>query len=393
MAAQVEVEVLEERLKSFLCQLQAESGILDRIIYKNKNQHRRCSYFQYLLKVRRNLKLFHSIHMEELLDSCFNVFTGRKAKQKAHLLESLKRRKCDSGRFNFMERLHGAARLLSEMVEPMLKAATEISTLLARSFFMGFSVMILALLARVRVLVQQMLLDVISVFNEVSSHAQKKQSIKITQDGIEVFREYHPTMEEEEVLVLEGVWKTDKFVLVETSVKSNINQGGSSETVQTLGTSVKYRSIGSFLGDDEFDSKKADVNKEGEDSLSNSKRNSPESPPPMSNEYKDHHTERTQMPSSPEQGSGNVLKPNESIPLEDSSVASSMTSSISSSSKPNYTSNKRVAFIAVKKTAPSVSEAPAVSQANDSSKGKRHDDEDSSLFSLLTEDETRGSIF
>ncbi|KMS95477.1 hypothetical protein BVRB_007820 [Beta vulgaris subsp. vulgaris] len=30
-----------------------------------------------------------------------------------------------------------------------------------------------------------MLLDVVSVFNEVSSLAQKKQSIKITQDGIE----------------------------------------------------------------------------------------------------------------------------------------------------------------------------------------------------------------
>jgi len=32
----------------------------------------------------------------------------------------------------------------------------------------------------------QMLLDVVTVFNEVSSIAQKKQSIKITQDGIEV---------------------------------------------------------------------------------------------------------------------------------------------------------------------------------------------------------------
>ena len=32
----------------------------------------------------------------------------------------------------------------------------------------------------------QMLLDVVTVFNEVSSIAQKQQSIKITQDGIEV---------------------------------------------------------------------------------------------------------------------------------------------------------------------------------------------------------------
>ncbi|KHN22825.1 hypothetical protein glysoja_037323 [Glycine soja] len=40
-------------------------------------------------------------------------------------VKSLKRRKCDgdSDKHNFMERLLGAARLLAEMVEPILKAA------------------------------------------------------------------------------------------------------------------------------------------------------------------------------------------------------------------------------------------------------------------------------
>lgn len=42
---------LKERLKSLIAQLKTESGILDRIVYKGKNQHRRCLYFQYLLKV------------------------------------------------------------------------------------------------------------------------------------------------------------------------------------------------------------------------------------------------------------------------------------------------------------------------------------------------------
>ncbi|KAK7305057.1 hypothetical protein VNO77_42956 [Canavalia gladiata] len=37
---------------------------------------------------------------------------------------SLKRRKCDNEKHNFMERLLGAARLLAEMVEPILKAAS-----------------------------------------------------------------------------------------------------------------------------------------------------------------------------------------------------------------------------------------------------------------------------
>lgn len=56
-----EIEKTESRLKSFLDQLQLEQGILDRMVYKNKNQHRRCSYFQYLLRVNHHL-LHYSFH-------------------------------------------------------------------------------------------------------------------------------------------------------------------------------------------------------------------------------------------------------------------------------------------------------------------------------------------
>nr|XP_027062111.1 uncharacterized protein LOC113688491 [Coffea arabica] len=111
-----EFEVVEERLKTFLGQLQTEFGILDRIVYKNKNQHRRCSYFQYLLKVRRDLRLLQSAKLEEILNSCFMVIHGKRPKQKLQLLESLKRRRCDGGKYNFLERLLGAVRLLSKQL-------------------------------------------------------------------------------------------------------------------------------------------------------------------------------------------------------------------------------------------------------------------------------------
>lgn len=42
---------LESRLRSILLQLQAECGIYERMVHKSKNQHRKSSYFQYLLKV------------------------------------------------------------------------------------------------------------------------------------------------------------------------------------------------------------------------------------------------------------------------------------------------------------------------------------------------------
>nr|XP_033514045.1 uncharacterized protein LOC104104073 [Nicotiana tomentosiformis] len=246
-----EMEIVEQRLKAFAGQLQTEFAILDRLVYKNKNQHRRCSYFQYLLKVRRDLRLLQAANLEEVLSSSFQVLYGKRPKQKVQLLESLKRRRCDGGKHNFLERLLGVAHLLLEIVEPMLRAATEISTLLARSFFMGFSLTILALLARIRVLVQQMLLDVVCVFNSVSSLSQREQAIRLTQDGFEVFREYFPP--KQHVVFLECLWKSDKYVLVERQNERDvgIQEKEVGEDVSVEASKIQYESIEIFLGDEE----------------------------------------------------------------------------------------------------------------------------------------------
>ncbi|KAG6420805.1 hypothetical protein SASPL_117344 [Salvia splendens] len=192
------IKTVEQRLKSFTSQLHTECGILERLVYKHKNQHRRSSYFQYILKVcnlgyakflhqvRRDLQLLKSLNLDEVLESSFLVIHGDRPKQKVQLLEGLKRRKTNSGKYNFLERLLGVTRLLSQIVEPLLKAAIEISMLLARSFFMKFSLVVLAVLARVRVLVQQMLLDAVLLYNTVSSLSLKEQSIKLKQEGFEL---------------------------------------------------------------------------------------------------------------------------------------------------------------------------------------------------------------
>ncbi|XP_058721807.1 uncharacterized protein LOC131593346 [Vicia villosa] len=263
-----EFETVEGRLTSMLPQLQCEYGILERLVYKNKNQHRRCSYFQHLLKVRRDLKLLRLVNLEELVISCFNVIKDDRPKQKLHLLESLKRRRYNDEKLNFLERLLGSARLLEEMVEPMLKAATEISVLFARSFFMGLSVTIMALLARLRVLVQQILLDVVYLFNMVSSLSKKKQSVKITHNGIEVFREYYPVSNDDDCVTLECVWKSDKYILHERKHKrENESRGdkdsGGNLSVQTSG--VNYNTIESILGDDQLEPEKDEADTAAEE--------------------------------------------------------------------------------------------------------------------------------
>ncbi|XP_009760582.1 uncharacterized protein [Nicotiana sylvestris] len=274
-----EMEIVDQRLKAFVGQLQTEFAILDRLVYKNKNQHRRCSYFQYLLKVRTDLRLLQAANLEEVLSASFQVLYGKRPKQKVQLLESLKRRRCDGGKHNFLERLLGVAHLLSEIVEPMLRAATEISTLLARSFFMGFSLTVLALLARIRVLVQQMLLDVVCVFNSVSSLSQREQAIKLTQDGFEVFREYFPP--KQDVVFLECLWKSDKYVLVERQNERDVGSKEKEvgEDVSVEASKIQYESIEIFLGDEEpGKTASKDLAEDDEAVIDKDTANSPENP-------------------------------------------------------------------------------------------------------------------
>ncbi|KAL8127275.1 uncharacterized protein LOC141721289 isoform X1 [Apium graveolens] len=216
-----DVENIEMRLKCFLEKLQVESSILDKIVYKNKNQHKHCLYFHHLLKIRSDLRLLHSAGLEEILSSLFEFIKERRSKQKLQLLGRLKRKTCDE-KHNLLERLLGAARLLSQIVEPVMEAATQISILLAQSFFMGFSIMITALLARLRALVQQILLDVIIVFNAASFLSVKGQNVELTQEGLELYKDLFPT--NEQVLYLDCVWEANKFVLHEMTDDSKNNE-------------------------------------------------------------------------------------------------------------------------------------------------------------------------
>ncbi|GLT72629.1 hypothetical protein SLA2020_445460 [Shorea laevis] len=381
-----EVETLEQRLTSMLGQLQEECGILERMVYKNKNQHRRCAYFQYLMKVRRDLRLLQSAKLEELVDSCFLVITGKRPKQKVHLLESLKRRKCDGGKHNFMERLLGAARLLSQMVGPMLMAATEISILLARSFFMGFSLTILGLLARLRVLVQQILLDVVSAFNMISSLSQKKQYIKINQEGIEVFREFYPT--NEDFVTLDCVWKSDKFVLLERMHKSETgSQDRDLKEDASLGAlAVKYRTIESFLGDDELVPERVDADQTAEKS------------PSHINEDKTDLLAGPSMESGngkavqgcTEVGDGSVVAtiPSKKLLQEGGLLADSKLSPSSNSLKP-MSGSRKVAFVSVKNPPLSATNVMASFKENETNGGDKKDP----FFSLLTGGNVNNSLF
>ncbi|WVZ65473.1 hypothetical protein U9M48_014828 [Paspalum notatum var. saurae] len=233
----------EERLRAALCHLQAEAGVLERLVYKHRNQHRGAAYFQYLLKVRRDLKLLLGAGLAEVLNAVFPVLACRKPANTILVRNKQAKKKLGSNHSHH-ERLLGVARLLSQMSEPVMKAAmypvtrsqkevvvhlrlaylkcpkflnlhySQITFLLARSFFVDLCTAVFSLLARVRVLVQQMLLDVVSIYNKVTDLTDRKQAVKISIGGVQAFREYYPSMNDA-CTILECMWVKDKFVLRE----------------------------------------------------------------------------------------------------------------------------------------------------------------------------------
>ncbi|KAG2328464.1 hypothetical protein Bca52824_011192 [Brassica carinata] len=247
----VQAKSIEEKLKSQLCQLELEHAVFERMVYKNKNQHRRFSYFQYHLKVRRDLRLFRAANMEEILRPCFHVISEKGTKQKLHVLECLKLNKSNTRKPNILGRLPNPIKLILVFFLSNL-CCSGISILLSCSVFIGSSLTFLALLARFRVLIQQILLDVVSVFNSVTYKSLEKLSVKIAQDGVEVFREFYPK-DEECTPFLDCIWKNDKYVLFETfqnRESSKTIDEKVSEDATTRDSLVQYQTSVNPLGED-----------------------------------------------------------------------------------------------------------------------------------------------
>uniref|UniRef100_A0A453L7K3 Nucleolus and neural progenitor protein-like N-terminal domain-containing protein n=1 Tax=Aegilops tauschii subsp. strangulata TaxID=200361 RepID=A0A453L7K3_AEGTS len=232
----------EHRLRAALRHLQAEAGVLERLVYKHRNQHRGAAYFQYLLKVRRDLKLLLSANLAEVINAVFPVITCRKPANTILVPNRQGKRKPGANHSHY-KRLLGVARLLSQMAEPVLKGAVQISFLLARSFFIELCTAVLALLARVRVLTQQMLLDVVSIYNKVTDLTDKKQAVKISIDKVQAFREYYPSSNDPST-ILECVWVKDKFVLHEKTKASSQKTQDEDLKSCTPDSSIQYETLG-----------------------------------------------------------------------------------------------------------------------------------------------------
>ncbi|XP_072148354.1 uncharacterized protein [Setaria viridis] len=163
-----------------------------------------------VLEVRRDLKLLLGAGLAQVLNAVFPVLASRKPVNTI-LVPTRQTKKKPGPNHSHHERLLGVARLLSQMAEPVMKAAIQITFLLARSFFIDLCTAVFSLLARIRVLIQQMLLMLFHYIIRLQILLIGSRLLRLA--SVEC-REYYPSMNDA-CTILECIWVKDKFVLHE----------------------------------------------------------------------------------------------------------------------------------------------------------------------------------
>uniref|UniRef100_A0A0E0QTE8 Nucleolus and neural progenitor protein-like N-terminal domain-containing protein n=1 Tax=Oryza rufipogon TaxID=4529 RepID=A0A0E0QTE8_ORYRU len=208
----VEEEEEERRLRGALRSLQQEAGVLERLVYKHRNQHRGAAYFQYLLKVRRDVRLLLAAGLGDVLTAVFPVLASRKPA-------------------NTILAVNRVRRSLVQTIVTMRGFWVSHACYQSDSCFASKSEG-----------------SGSTVYNKASDLIDRKQSVKISIGGAQAFREYYPSSNDARTF-LECVWVKDKFVLHENT-KGNCEKTQAEDQKSCASESaVLYETLGQVSED------------------------------------------------------------------------------------------------------------------------------------------------
>ncbi|KAK9845469.1 hypothetical protein WJX81_007310 [Elliptochloris bilobata] len=143
--------------------LSREAALLERLLYKNKQQHRASQHYRRLLEVRRHLRLLRDLQLPGLLADLAALALPPPA-----AAEQSRAPAGEAGALA-LRRLAAAGRLLAELCTAARRAAGALSGQLAHSFFMPLCLTGLAVLARVQALAAQLALDAARTYNALAA--------------------------------------------------------------------------------------------------------------------------------------------------------------------------------------------------------------------------------
>lgn len=163
-----------------------DASLLEKLVYKNANQHASGHHMHRLLEVRRLLRLLKALQLGALVGALHEQLAA--ARKQGSLPSTASLSSFSSGSFApplalgsvprrlpsqqaallVLRRLRGAVLLVEELLPALRRAASQLLAQLAHSFFMPLCLTSLAVLARVQVLAGQLLLDSARAYNAVA---------------------------------------------------------------------------------------------------------------------------------------------------------------------------------------------------------------------------------
>ncbi|CAG8535435.1 8572_t:CDS:2 [Ambispora gerdemannii] len=136
--------------------------VLERLFYKNKNQHQKSFYFRRVAETRRILQRLKELDLGQLLTELVHLFYGQKSKKAKGQWEFIPSREKI---FYALDRLAGGAILMNKALNAYFDTFCEFHILLSRMEFMTLSLAMLSLLARLYILTRAWLDEVKECFN------------------------------------------------------------------------------------------------------------------------------------------------------------------------------------------------------------------------------------
>lgn len=143
------VTSLDSALSTLIPYLKTETTVLDRLLYKNKNQHRRGTYYQRLMEVRRFTRRLSFVSLTQHIQT-YSSKNGNKSTVK--LVQDLER--------------HGTQLALSLVA--IYKLSRPLLVLMSQTYFLPFVLTALSLVSRIYAIYKTLLLRCVQAFEDLS---------------------------------------------------------------------------------------------------------------------------------------------------------------------------------------------------------------------------------
>jgi hypothetical protein len=145
-------------------ELHAELAIISKLLYKNRNQHRRTPYFRLLERVRREHATLAPLRAQQRIRDAERMIATLQGNGES---TSATMEYSSSDQLLILDNTVAATVGFMHASELVVKCATRVASLLAQGFFMPFALVMTAILAKLRSLTQKIIVTLLKITRQL----------------------------------------------------------------------------------------------------------------------------------------------------------------------------------------------------------------------------------